>query len=743
MTERVVVSREFARLLGIHERKARDALRRMALGHPFSPRHLGKEAAKEVIPVHRLANQRGGARGERFAVDPADIPHHWIRHPELLAELAGAASPSTALVPYTAPKPPAIVAQASRALTVAGAAPLDTAAEAEAIRAAVSHVSCPRTRLAQTAELIAARTLRRSPERGVLIRAACDTVPGLSARSLYRAIGWIKQGQGQALPFRKKRADAGKRRVHLSAAFDLFAVEKGIPPERLAELAERVRRLIRGGWTDAHGAATGWRSIRDNMGKVLRELLAEFGVAIPLPGRRALERLIPPNVVKAERHYRDAATHKHDAGRWHNRHRVPVDRDTRPLLPGQIVCMDAKFGDISIRCSDRLIPSIKIAACMDVATGWMVAVLIDPNDRRSIRRSDTQLALALFCRDFAVPETIQRDNGGEYNMPELYAEIGDIVRGGLAGDRPPLRDNPDLKAIAYNPGSKPIESGFKRLQTKFLELIPGAHGGQWSYKRTERQGRPPTPFDGTYDELLAAFNAMMRLLNEDTPYEVGDRKGKTPREMLDAAIAAGWKASAQLCEEEIGFIFSLRDRRVVQPGGLINFEGYRLRHPSLASERWMRKTVEVRWPLVGHEPTAAPAVHVVDPKAKRRICVAVQKRVPFLGDEGIALRRELDREQRTHVATLARQADSYNVFQGAEARAEALPAAVPIPTHATARAVPDGIPPEEAEAGGDTSGGAKLIALDSPEHRKKREREARRSLKPAVTWDGTWKQDPG
>ncbi|WP_439578259.1 hypothetical protein [Elioraea sp.] len=666
------------------------------------------------------------------------LPKEWIRHPELLAELAGAASPSTALVPYIVPQPRAIVAQASRALTVAGAAPLDTAAEAEAIRAAVSHVSCPRTRLAQTAELIATRTLRRSPERGVLIRAACDTVPGVSARSLYRAIGWIKQGQGQALPARKKRADAGKRRVHLSAAFDLFAVENGVPPERLAELAERVRRLIRGGWTDAHGAATGWRSIRDNMGKVLRALFAEYGVVIPPLGRRALEPLIPPHVVKAERHFRDVAVRKHDAGRWHNRHRIPVDRSIAGLLPGQVVCVDAKTVDINIRCDDGVLRSIKIAAVMDVATGWMVAVPIAPEKGRGIRRSDTLLALGIFCREFGVPEVIQRDNGSEYDTPEVYEEITEIVRAGLSGDRPPLREKPELIAKPYNAGTKPIEAAFKRAQIKAFELMPGAHSGQWSNKRTRRQGQPPSPYPGTFAQWCEDFQKMMRLLNEDTPYTIGDRKGKTPRELVDAAIADGWKAAAQLTDEEVGFVFSDRDERVVQPGGLLNYGSLKFRHPALGSERWIGRTVEVRWPRVGCDPAAPPVLHVVDPKMKRRICVADATRASYLGKEGIARRRDLDRAQARHVAAQEAQVDPFNVFEGSTARAAALPAAMPIPTHATARAVPDGIPSEGAEAGGDKAGGATLIALDSPEHRKKREREARKAQRPRYVLRGTW-----
>lgn len=666
------------------------------------------------------------------------LPPHWIRHPELLAEFAGAARPSTTLVPYTAPQPPAIVPQASRALTVAGAAPLDSAAEAEAIRAAVSHVSCRRTRLAQAAELIAARTLRRSPERGALIHAMGGMFPGLSASSLYRAVRTI--GQGQALPSRKRRSDAGTRRVHLSAAFDRFAVEMGIAPERLAELAERVRRLIRGGWTDQHGAATGWRSIRDNMGQALPGLFAEYGVVIPLLGRRVLEGLIPPHVVKAERHFRDVAVRKHDAGRWHNRHRIPVDRSIAGLLPGQIVCLDAKTIDINIRCNDRVLRSIKIAAVMDVATGWLLAVPVDPNEKRGIRRPDTLLALGLFCRDFSVPEVIQRDNGSEYDMPEVYAEITAIVRAGLSGDRPPLREKPELIARPYNAGTKPIEAAFRRAQSKILELMPGAHSGQWSNKRTQRQGRPPTPYPGTFAQWCEDFAKMLRLLNEDEPYTSGERKGKTPRELLDAAIAGGWKASAQLTDEEIGFVFADRQERVVQPCGLISFGSLKFRHKALASQRWIGRKVQVRWPLVGHDPSAPPELHVVDPKEKRRICVATAKRVPFLGEEGIALRRGLDRAQRKHVAALEAQADPYNVFEGAKARVTTLPAAASVPTHATARAVPGGIQSEEVAARGDTSGGAKLVALDSPEHRKKREREAREAQRPIMNWHGTWDQ---
>lgn len=727
MSCRLLTSRDFARLLDIHATKARDALRRMANGLPFAPRHLGKGAAKRVLPVQRLGGLPGGARGERFAVNQADIPREWVRRAELLDEIGGGARSSTAIVRYITQPPPLIVPAASRAVIDA---PFFSMTEAHAIGEALALVPDRRTRIAQAAALIANKTMPGTAERGALVAGVCAVVKQMAGPRFSRATLYSAITRGGEISPRKKRLDARKKRVHLSCSFDAFAIANGVAPERLPELAERVRRRIRGGWA-SQGGHTGWCVIRDNIGEVIRCLFQECGVIIPAPTREQLETLIPAHVVKRERRYLDLSIRKHDAGRHHARHSAPVRRSIAGLMPGQIVCIDVKTIDVNILCDDRKLRSVKMAAVMDVATGYLFHDLLDPNEKRGIRQSDTLTVLARVCRDFAVAEIIQRDNGGEYDTPALYREIGEIVRCGIYGDRQPLRDDPELKAKPYNSRAKPIEAAFRRAQAVIFELIPGAHSGQWSNKRTERMGQKPTPYPGTFAEFRAAFDKLMNMLNTDTPFRKGERKGKTPRELLDEAISAGWKAPAQLTEDEVGFIFSRREVRTVQPGGKIDWAPGVFYHPALCSTEWQGKKVEVRWPLVGHDPSAERVLHVVDPKTQRRICIARDERAPFISQDGIDRRRRYDHEERERLAALAAEIEPYDPFNGAMARAAALPPPTPIPTHATARVAPDG--PSREPVSDQTSELDQLTALDAPEHRKKREREARRKFGPDMT----------
>ena len=128
------------------------------------------------------------------------------------------------------------------------------------------------------------------------------------------------------------------------------------------------------------------------------------------------------------------------------------------------------------------------------------------------------------------------------------------------------------------------------------------------------------------------MRAVERMHNEDDAWVTGWRAGKTPLQLLEEAASAGPLPVARLGDEEIGFVFSRRDTAIVQAGGAVNCFGYRLHATVLASQRWMGREVEVRWPLVGNANTDPNrlAVHVVDPATGKRICIARRGRA--LGD---------------------------------------------------------------------------------------------------------------
>jgi hypothetical protein len=588
--------------------------------------------------------------------------------------------------------------------------------EAASLGTALVAERDPRTRLSIAALYVLDRTVAGTASRHAMVVHLAGQL-GRSPATLRRAMRHLADHRERSRIERRQRSDAGAKRVHFSGRLDTFAVEHGVDPRDLPALADKLNRSIKGAWQD-RASRVGWRTIRHSLQRRFTDIFRSFGASCALD-RRAMERLVPKHAILRFRHHMDVAIAAYDAGRHYNEQKVPVRRTAESLSPADVFCIDATVGNIKIICEDGVARSPKIVGVMDVYSGYTLLHVIRPEARRAARQADGFVALAKMMRILGVPRVLQRDNGKEFDRRDVYREIGAMVRHGLLQDAAPTRDF-DLVARPYNAGAKPIERVFRKAQAQGLAVIEGDHGGDWSDAITQRQGQEPEPYPGTYDDFVADVQALMNLHNCETPWATGWHAGKTPVELIEEARDRGRLSILRLADEELGFLFSRRDTRTVQPKGRIDFEGYTFHATALASEQWVGRVVEVRWPLVGHDHGSAPMVHVVDPKTGLRICTVTHRVFGFLDDAGFGHRRELDKEQRTMLAAKRAEADGFDIGAEQLAVAKALAPTTPFPALGTATITPDGMP----SADGAPAAPRPLVALDDATRRRKAEKAA-------------------
>jgi hypothetical protein len=702
---------EVARQIRVHRTTLHRAAAAMECdGTPWAPLLLGPEAPKVLLKTRRVAGGRGGRGGTVIEVYLPSIPAAWLE----LAATAEASVP--ALVPPAAvasvPACSAPVSPPVPAAATAQHAPVAAASLGTALVAAPD----PRTRLSIAALYVLDGTVAGSPFRHAMVVQLADQL-GCSPATLRRAMHQLADHPERTGIERQQRSDAGRKRVHVSQRFDAYAISVGIDPAALPAVADKVFRSVKGAMQ--HPASrVGWRRIRQVFPRRLTAILRSFGADCTLD-RRMTEQLLPKTVFLQFIGHRDVATARCDAGRHYNDVQVPVIRTMEGGYPGQFFCIDATVGNINIMCDDGQLRSPKIVGAMDVYSGYAVLVVIRPAAKRGARQADGFKALALICRDLCVPDTLLRDNGKEFDRPDVYREIAAVVRHGLLPGVGPAREF-DWVAKPYNARVKPIEALFRKLQAQGLAVIPGDHGGNFSDKKTHQQGRAPKPFPGTFEEFEDAVQALVRQHNDDTPWATEWRKGHTPRELIEAAAAVGKLPQVRLSDEEIGFLFSARDVRTVGKNGRIEFQGYVFFSPALASEAWLGRKVEVRWPLVGHAPDAPPVIHVVDRKTGLRICKVEQRKFGFRDLAGIDYRNQLDQEQRAMIAAKEAEADPFDIYEEALAQAMSLPDRGPIGARGTAIITPDGVAQPTAER----PPPRELFVLDDPKRRRKAEADA-------------------
>ena len=348
----------------------------------------------------------------------------------------------------------------------------------------------------------------------------------------------------------KERSDAGQRRYHISRVWD-----SGVPfssAEKKKIAAETTRR-VRSLW--ANSTELGWRQIGRYASRHLTELTRKAGYQGTGGELRAICRL-PHNFVMPHRPYRAIAIHDQDAKQWHdNRPRIQRDRTLRQ--PMEIVVCDVHPMDVLLPRPDGSTFTAKLIAFEDWATARVFLHPVFLPKGEGVRQEHVAEAIVAMMTDerWGVPSHLYIDNGGEYGCAELTADAMWLSRQHRElqcwlqiGD---LEDNPTLtrafharqegiiKAKPYNASAKSIEGTFNVLEKGVFSALPGWIGGNRMAKKTTNVGQAPVPYQGGEEAFREDLQNCITAY--ETNPQTGQLQGRSPRQVFEEAIAAGWK----------------------------------------------------------------------------------------------------------------------------------------------------------------------------------------------------------
>lgn len=478
----------------------------------------------------------------------------------------------------------------------------------------------------------------------------------LTERTIHRR---LKQYDDQgAIAFAPRaRADKGRAKVIIS-----LKAEQAIPfdSETWEEMAGNLRAYIRGHWK----AGATLKKIEGRANIRFRELVAEAGFdhAHALPAD-TLD--VPRRFIVAERQFRNVAILHKDRKRYEDS-RFRTQRSRAQLMPMDWVIGDVHPVDIVSMRDDGTTAHARMIAWLDGATNRLRFDLVLCEAGTGIRNADL---VQSFCRMLAdptwgMPKTLYIDNGREYRFADDVNDALALVAQ-LRGD-----DGRTMRAMPYNAAAKPIEGIFAGVE-RMLQDTPGHTGGDRMNKKTEHSGRPPKAFPGSLEPLATIIHAN---ITETEIYRMrGVLNGRSPRQVYEAAIAAGWQPVA-VDPRQILTVFAT-DRECKISKGVITFDNRKWTCDELAAyfEDKVIARVPRFWP-----PAALPLLHV-----KTRELIGVAEPVPvFAFDDpaGARLSKRQDKLRRDAIRDLDRSTPTIDtVREGLRIAAMAPPPSVAAP----------------------------------------------------------------
>jgi hypothetical protein len=446
---------------------------------------------------------------------------------------------------------------------------------------------------------VLARPLK-SPER----RAAIDDILSrpltdwegrpttISERTLHRWLATYEQ-QGIAAFATRARADKGKAKVIIS-----LTAENAIPfaTEAWERIAAELRRIINGHWKQ--GASL--KLIQGRANILFRQLIEAEGFdhCHTLPDETFI---VPRRFIEAERRPMNVyATFTKDRKTYED-NRFRTQRSRASMMPMDWVIGDVHPVDIVCMREDGSTAHARMIAWLDGATNRLRFDLVLCEPGTGIRNADLVHSFCAMVTDptWGMPKTLYIDNGQEYLFAENINDAMQLVAQLRGGDG---RTTRVVHARPYNASAKPIESMFSALE-KMLQDIPGHTGGDRMNKKTERVGRPTKAFPGTFDQLETIVRS--RVLEMEVSPMRGALAGRSPRQVYEAAINAGWQPVA-VDPNQIMTVFAT-DRVCKITKGVITFAGQRWVCDEMASyfEDKIVARVPRFWP-----PNKLPLLHV-------------------------------------------------------------------------------------------------------------------------------------
>ena len=431
---------------------------------------------------------------------------------------------------------------------------------------------------------------RGSSQRGEIVRAIAAQAhcsPGgkpitVSERCLHRWLTAFEQG-GMAGLQKPARADRGRRRVLISRLFDTAVPFDAATRQAIAaRTTEHVRALWRS------GAVLSMVIRMGSEGLAKATLEAGFD-----PGSRKLRRIcqLPRRFVQPHAYLRKVHRFEHDR-KAHEDAKPRIRRTRAELQPMELVVGDVHHLDIYVRHEDGRLATPKMIGWFDFGTMRLFASFIlcpisaKTNRSEGVRNEHVIASFIAMTQnaEWGLPRHLYLDNGSEYNFAPF---IDDALK--LAAEEGLSRVSPIIRAKPYNAPAKAIEGVFGLLERNYFSQVPGWIGGDRMQKKTANVGQAPAPFTDTMAALENVLRAYLTVY--ETQPQGGDLKGRSPRETLAQAIAAGWRRT-DIDPFALRVAFSAEEARDVRQGAIM-VAGQRWTCPELQSYLGDRVTVLV------------------------------------------------------------------------------------------------------------------------------------------------------
>lgn len=405
----------------------------------------------------------------------------------------------------------------------------------------------------------------RSPARAAAVEASAARA-GVSVRTVER---WTAdyQRSGIAGLGRRKPSNAGRRRVHVSQPFDRAFRAAGYPEAELARLGEAVEANLKGLWA-SRAEIAGWAHVCRMAEFLLLEACEAAGFDLPPAAlrlsRRHVERFSEFRIVNVMRN--DRKRFDDDKPR--------IRRDWTGLAPMARVVADVHPIDVIVTRADGTPAWPKLIGFMDAGTGRLFHHLVLLPKGEGIRQEHvTEAFLAMVAHpEWGFPRGLYLDNGSEFAHLVKLKPALELINEGKA--------RTVIFAQPYNASAKPIENLFGRLERYVFSQLDGYAGGNRMAKKTQNVGKATQPYRGSWEAFCRQVDNMIRGFN-DQPVG-GQWKGRSPQAWLAEKIAAGWRP-AVIDPLALDSLFSDRETRRVERGGVVKIGGERWTHPTLAT----------------------------------------------------------------------------------------------------------------------------------------------------------------
>lgn len=473
----------------------------------------------------------------------------------------------------------------------------------------------------------------------------------LTVRTIER---WLERADkmGAAAFVKQSRTDKNAARVAISVVWD-GAVD--LDPIGRSQVADELRRYIRGLLVKDTSRAL----ITVLAANHLRELtVGASSTAQALPPETFC---IPRRFIDQELPYRKVAIFDRNR-KAHEDAKPRIIRSRDGLEPQEIIVGDVHHLDIVMRRPDGSEAWPKAIAWLDQATNrvWLDLVLLGKGE--GIRNGDVMKSFIRMVTAWGMPRKLYLDNGSEYRWAEFVNDALKLVDD-IKYDAEP-RGSQIVRAKPYNAPAKAIENIFGVLEQTYFRTIPGWAGGDRTNKRTHQVGKSTEPFPGSLNDLwqtIASFLAVYEIKPQ-----LGALKGRSPRQTLEAAIAAGWQRIT-IDPRELHTVFAIDEARTPRQG-YVSWNGDKWTCRELQAFKGDR--VILRVPKF----EGAAVLPILDPVTRKVLGYATRaERFGILDPGGAREAAEMDRASRAGIRKLRANAPDIDPNREVARFAETLP----------------------------------------------------------------------